>query len=151
MEAGLSADFSDVRIHTDGPAAASATSVQAHAYTVGNDIVFAAGEYRPDTPTGERTLAHELTHVVQQRTGPVDGTAREGGIAVSDPSDRFEQAAEASADRYMTGSSSGVASDTRVTPAVQREAALPEEEDAAVQGHFIQREEEPEEDEEMKA
>jgi hypothetical protein len=152
MEAGLGADFGDVRIHTDQAAAASAASVQAHAYTVGNEIVFGPGQYQPATPTGERTLAHELTHVVQQRSGPVEGTARDGGIAVSDPSDRFEQAAETRADAYMAGSAAGMASDASGA-AVQRQAALPEqeEEEPTAQGLFVQRQEEPEDDEEMKA
>ena len=48
-------------------------------------------------------LAHELTHVVQQRSGPVDGTDAGGGIQVSDPSDRFERDAVANADKVMSG------------------------------------------------
>lgn len=59
-------DFSQVRIHTDGEAAQSARDVNAHAYTVGRDVVFAAGRFAPGTPQGQRLLAHELTHVVQQ-------------------------------------------------------------------------------------
>ena len=93
MEGRFGADFSGVRVHTDGQAAASASSVNAHAYTVGNDIVFGSGRYDPASPTGQRTIAHELTHVVQQRSGPVDGTPAAGGIQLSNPADRFEQAA----------------------------------------------------------
>lgn len=59
-------DFSRVRIHADGEAANAAHAVSARAYTLGRDIVFAAGEYAPTTPEGGRLLAHELTHVVQQ-------------------------------------------------------------------------------------
>jgi hypothetical protein len=58
--------FSDVRIHTGGAAAASAGALRARAYTVGADIAFAHGEFRPSTDAGRRLLAHELTHVVQQ-------------------------------------------------------------------------------------
>ncbi len=59
-------DFSNVRIH-DGPqAAATAASIQARAFTLGRDVVFAAGEHKPDSASGKRLLAHELTHVVQQ-------------------------------------------------------------------------------------
>jgi hypothetical protein len=65
-------DFSDVRVHTDAPAAASAREVKADAYTVGRDIVFDAGRFMPGTHEGRRLLAHELTHVVQQ-TGGTDG------------------------------------------------------------------------------
>jgi hypothetical protein len=56
-------DFSDVRIHTGSDAAASARSIDAHAYTAGSDIVFASGQYSPDTPSGRSLLAHELAHV----------------------------------------------------------------------------------------
>ncbi|MFF8913338.1 DUF4157 domain-containing protein [Streptomyces sp. NPDC015032] len=96
MEARLGADFSDVRIHTDSMAKASAAGVGARAYTSGNHIVIG------DNGTDKHTLAHELTHVVQQRQGPVAGTARGDGLRVSDPSDRFEQEAEATANRAMS-------------------------------------------------
>ena len=62
-------DFSNVRIHTDTTAAASARSVSALAYTVGHNIVFGAGQYSPSTGTGQRLLAHELSHVCQQTSG----------------------------------------------------------------------------------
>lgn len=66
FEPRFGADFSSVRVHTDGKAAESARAVSAHAYTVGNDIVFNQGEYAPDTTDGRTLLAHELTHTVQQ-------------------------------------------------------------------------------------
>jgi len=69
MEPRFGHDFSDVRVHTDPPAAESATSVKASAYTVGRHIVFGAGQYAPNTAGGRVLLAHELTHVVQQRLG----------------------------------------------------------------------------------
>lgn len=59
-------DFSNVRLHTDSAAARSAQSINALAYTTGNDIVFNEGQYNPATDTGKRLLGHELTHVVQQ-------------------------------------------------------------------------------------
>jgi hypothetical protein len=62
-------DFSRVRIHTDARAAESAQALNARAYTIGHDIVFGAGQYAPHTPAGQRLLAHELTHVLQQRAG----------------------------------------------------------------------------------
>jgi hypothetical protein len=61
-------DFSHVRIHTDSQANESAKSVNALAYTVGTDIVFATGQYTPETESGKKLMAHELTHVVQQKT-----------------------------------------------------------------------------------
>lgn len=101
MESRLGSDFGDVRIHTDHAASESARNISAQAYTVGSEIVFQSGRYEPETPAGQRMLAHELTHVVQQRSGPVDGTPAAGGISISDPSDRFEQAAERNADMVM--------------------------------------------------
>ena len=59
-------DFSQVRIHTDAQAAESARDVNAHAYTVGHNLVFGAGQFAPGTLEGRRLIAHELTHVVQQ-------------------------------------------------------------------------------------
>jgi len=71
MEPRFGHDFSGVRIHTDARAAESARSVNALAYTVGNDIVFGAGQYAPANPEGQKLLAHELTHVVQQGAVPL--------------------------------------------------------------------------------
>ncbi|MFJ3672363.1 DUF4157 domain-containing protein [Streptomyces sp. NPDC090106] len=97
MEARLGADFSDVRLHTDHAARASAREIGARAYTSGSHIVVGSGG-------GDRhTLAHELTHVIQQRQGPVSGTDHGDGLAVSDPGDRFERAAEANATRALAG------------------------------------------------
>ncbi|HEU4432000.1 MAG TPA: DUF4157 domain-containing protein [Pyrinomonadaceae bacterium] len=59
-------DFSNVRVHTDSRANESARAINAKAYTIGNDIVFATGQHSPDTQQGQRLLAHELAHVVQQ-------------------------------------------------------------------------------------
>ncbi|MEU3430697.1 eCIS core domain-containing protein [Streptomyces gardneri] len=98
MESRLGADFSDVRVHNDSAARASAAEVGARAYTSGNHIVIGDGG-------GDRhTLAHELTHVIQQRQGPVSGTDNGSGLRVSDPSDRFEREAEANARRALSGS-----------------------------------------------
>jgi hypothetical protein len=60
-------DFSGVRVHADANAEQSARDLNAYAYTVGQDLVFAAGRYAPGTDEGRWLLAHELTHVVQQR------------------------------------------------------------------------------------
>ena len=66
MEPRLGHDFRSVRIHTDSRAAASARAVDAQAYTLGRDIVFAEGRYAPGSIEGQRLLAHELSHIVQQ-------------------------------------------------------------------------------------
>jgi hypothetical protein len=99
MESRLGADFSSVRVHTDAAAQRSAAGLGAHAYTSGEHIIMG-----PGVPA-RHTLAHELAHVIQQRTGPVAGTDLGFGLRVSDPSDRFERQAEAVAQRLLTGGS----------------------------------------------
>lgn len=69
MESRFGSDFSDVRVHTDSGAAASASAVNARAYTVGNNIVFGEGQYSPGTSHGRSLLAHELVHTLQQGGG----------------------------------------------------------------------------------
>ena len=69
MEKRFGHDFSRVRIHTDSAASESARVVNARAYTVGDHIVFDSGQYQPRSVDGQRLLAHELTHVVQQLGG----------------------------------------------------------------------------------
>lgn len=59
-------NFSEVRVHTDSSAVLAAQAVNARAFTIGNDVVFGAGQYAPNTREGQRLLGHELTHVVQQ-------------------------------------------------------------------------------------
>ena len=147
MQGRLGHDFSDVRVHNDSKAHESAQSVNAHAYTVGSNVVFQRDKYDPGSAEGKTMLAHELTHVVQQRSGPVDGSSAGGGIKVSDPSDRFEREASANAEKAMSGAGAGAAATAQLSAssaAVQREEA-PEEETA--QGSFVQREEAPEEEE----
>ncbi len=103
MEKALGFDFSTVRVHTDDEAARSARAVGARAYTVGDDIVFGSGRYQPESCSGQQILAHELAHVVQQRAGAVSGVEMGDGLAVSEPSDAFERAADASAARVASG------------------------------------------------
>jgi outer membrane protein OmpA-like peptidoglycan-associated protein len=67
FEPRFGADFSGVRIHTGGRATEAARSIHAKAFTMGQDVVFQSHAYQPNTTTGRRLLAHELTHVVQQR------------------------------------------------------------------------------------
>jgi outer membrane protein OmpA-like peptidoglycan-associated protein len=99
MESRFGHDFSRVRVHTDARAAASAAAVDALAYTVGTDVVLDSRHCRPETPDGRRVLAHELTHVVQQRNA--------GGLPwmprVLAAGDGAEQEAEAAADRIAAG------------------------------------------------
>jgi len=79
MEPRFGRDFGGVRIHTDPTAAESARAVDAHAYTVGQHIVFDSGKYDPHSGPGRNLLAHELAHTVQQRgTGPASPVLRLG-------------------------------------------------------------------------
>ena len=69
FEPRLGVDLSGVRVHHDGGAARLASSVNARAFTVGRDVFFGAGEWAPGTTRGDRLLAHELTHTIQQGGG----------------------------------------------------------------------------------
>ena len=98
------ADFSGVRVHTDAEAATSARAVGAHAYTVGNHIVFGEGQFAPRTSAGQRLLAHELTHVVQQTGGQVRRAAATSRSLVSelDEEDRTREEIGTSAPIFKT-------------------------------------------------
>jgi len=100
MEARFGHDFSQVRVHTDGTAAAAAKELQSLAFTHGQDIVFAAGQYSPRTPVGMRLLAHELAHTVQQRGAP---RTVQGFTEVSRPGAPLEREAESAASRVAEG------------------------------------------------
>ncbi|HEV2097338.1 MAG TPA: DUF4157 domain-containing protein, partial [Stellaceae bacterium] len=78
-------DFSRVRIHIDSVADQAAAGVNARAYTVGSDLVFAAGQYAPHTRQGKQLLAHELTHVVQQSGGSAQGVTSSGASVARQP------------------------------------------------------------------
>lgn len=81
MERHFGTDFSSVRVHV-GP---EAPAIGALAFTVGNTIVFAPGQYSPDTLRGQQILGHELAHVVQQRAGRVRNPFGSGLAVVQDP------------------------------------------------------------------
>jgi hypothetical protein len=76
MESSFGVSFASVRVHTDAHAAQRAGEHHARAYTSGQSIVFATGQYQPDTQTGRELIAHELAHVVQQSRGNAPGTHR---------------------------------------------------------------------------
>ena len=118
MEARLGADFSTVRLHTGATAQRSAAEVGARAYTSGEHVVIGEGG------ADRHTLAHELTHVVQQRQGPVAGTDDGTGLSVSDPTDAFERAAEATARRALSGPAPDAPAATPPAPEPERGAVL---------------------------
>jgi hypothetical protein len=97
----LGADLSGVRVHTGPEADSLNQAVNAVAFTTGRDIFFSHGAYAPEAPEGQRLLAHELAHTIQQAAGPVGGRHAEGGVMVSDPHDAFEQAADTAARRAV--------------------------------------------------
>ena len=78
-------DFSRVRLHADGPAAESAKAIQARAYTVGRDVVFAQNQLSTSTREGKRLLAHELAHIVQQGGGESAVVRRDLATPPPDP------------------------------------------------------------------
>ncbi len=91
---GSLGDLSDVRVHTDSTADQLNRSVAARAFATGTDVYFASGEYNPGSPTGDKLIAHELAHVVQQR-----GSSAGGPLSVSQPGDAMEQEADSVADQ----------------------------------------------------
>ncbi|GAC1342006.1 MAG: hypothetical protein NVSMB27_00330 [Ktedonobacteraceae bacterium] len=121
MEPRFGHDFSEVRVHTDAQAAESARSVNALAYTVGQDVVFGQGHYVPQTSEGRQLLAHELTHVVQQ--SPHLPPAHDD-LVVGSPADASEQAAHRVAGMVrtdQTASMAQIAQPSTSGPLVQRQ------------------------------
>ena len=112
MEDRFGRDFDAVRIHTGPDAARSAEALNAHAFTVGHDIVFANGAYRPHEQEGRRLLAHELTHVVQQ-----GGAASGPGLELAPSDGAGEREADSVSARVVaeTGSRAGPGTRTFVT------------------------------------
>ena len=91
FESRFGYDFSHVRIHNDPEAAKLARALNAEAFTYGRDIYFGEGRYNPNTLAGKRLLAHELTHVVQQRSGSVLGQQMTNGLQINFSKDVYEQ------------------------------------------------------------
>ena len=94
MEQRFAYDFSRVRVHSGTAAEISARNLNADAYTVGHDIVFAAGQFAPETHAGQQLIAHELTHVVQQqktdRLALARQPAKQPAPTATQPPRRFE-------------------------------------------------------------
>jgi hypothetical protein len=96
-ERALGQDFSDVRIHRDAEADGLNRSLRAKAFTTGNDIFFKSAAYDPASTAGQKLLAHELTHVFQQRS------ASSVENKISDPTDASEVEAHRVADAIVEG------------------------------------------------
>ena len=100
-------DLSDVRVHTDSTAHDLNHAVSARAFATGTDVYFAQNEYKPNTSDGDKLIAHELAHVVQQRGAPTSGP-----LTVSNPGDAMENEADAVADKISRARRSPSASST---------------------------------------
>ncbi len=105
LESSYGADLGGVRVHTDTVASDAARSVSARAFTTGQDVFFRAGQYSPGTAAGEKLLAHEVAHTVQQGSGgtAVARQADSSSLQISEPGDRVEREAEAAAERAVRG------------------------------------------------
>lgn len=98
MGESMGADFSDVRVHNDSQSSQLNQTLNARAFTTGQDIFFQQGEYNPGTSGGDKLLAHELTHVVQQQ-----GSASSGPLTLGPASDSYESEADSVSDSVVGG------------------------------------------------
>jgi len=143
----LGHDLSNVRVHTDAEADQINRQVDAKAFTAGQDVFFREGEYSPHSSGGQELIAHELTHVVQQKQGRVGQGG--SGMTVNAPGDIHEQEADRVAKQVVSpGDQAQVQRQEEMgSDAVQRQD-IPEEE---LQMKAVQREDLPEEELQMKA
>jgi hypothetical protein len=105
LEGYFGTGLSDVRVHTDPGAATAADSIDAQAYTAGRDIYFASGMYAPSSSSGQRLLAHEVAHVVQQSSGkqPTIAAKSAQGAKIGAADDPLETDAERKAEGFVSG------------------------------------------------
>jgi hypothetical protein len=133
MESGFGTSFEDVRVHQDAESDVLNRRLTSHAFTTGSDIFLRSDS----SPSDSRLMAHELTHVVQQRS-----MSGGGGMSVGAAGDSHEQHADAMADSVLSQS----AAPAQAAPAAQRESAPGQEEEAPQAMHDLsQREEDKEE------
>jgi hypothetical protein len=145
MEPALGADFSNVRVHADAGADALSQSLQARAFTTGQDVFFRQGAYDPGSSSGRGLLAHELTHVVQQ-----NGDEVRRKLTVGQPGDRYELEADQVAQSVLEREQHSIqeeADDLTVRRQVEEEEERFAQTNAEDTG--IQRQEEEEEKEEI--
>ena len=94
MEQSFGTDLSGVRVHTREQAAQASKDINATAFTHGQDIYFGEGKYQPGTGEGEKLLAHELTHTIQQEGNGGVQTKSNGEFSISQPGDPMEREAD---------------------------------------------------------
>ncbi|MCC6539680.1 MAG: DUF4157 domain-containing protein [Bryobacterales bacterium] len=114
MSAAFGRDFSGVRVHTDGHAGGLSRQLHARAFTVGDHVAFAPGQYRPGTLEGDALIAHELAHVLQQSRGLAGGGAE---VALERDADRSAASVVA---KLWTGEGSGSAPHLHAGLSLQR-------------------------------
>jgi hypothetical protein len=128
MEPALQQDLSGVRVHTDDAADQLSQEFSAKAFTTGQDVFFRKGEYDPGSSGGDKLLAHELTHVVQQGNAPTKLAGKK--MNVSEPGDAGEREADSVADAVMLPAGVSRQEDEEVqSAAISREPTTPEEEE----------------------
>lgn len=120
MEPRFGYDFSGVRVHADQKAAESADALSAKAYTVGAHVAFGADRYSPTLASGRDLIAHELTHVVQQARGHVEGKPIGQGFYLSRPEDRLERHATANQTGFDEGDGEATADDENAAAPIHR-------------------------------
>ena len=132
FEPRFGADFSQVRLHTNSAAAEAARAIQAKAFTAGQDVAFAAGEYVPDSAVGRKLLAHELTHTLQQK----DGASLQSAELISQRDDPAEREAQSMADNFVHTRDTDECErkDSAGRPAIQQHAtsAIQRDDDSSV-------------------
>ena len=111
MEEAFGADFSGVKVHTDGNANQLNRSLHSRAFATGQDIFFQQGEYNPDNKSGQELIAHELTHVVQQggaaekqvqaKDEETEQTTVQAKLTVGEVGDKYEQEADTVAEKVV--------------------------------------------------
>jgi hypothetical protein len=139
MSKSTGEDFHQVKVHTGPEADELNQKLGARAFTTGQDIYFRDGAYQPHSAAGQELLAHELTHVVQQRHGAVGSSSH---MTVNAPGDAFEQQADAVSHANTSG---------QAAPGLQREQAPEGEETVqakAEEEEMVQAQAEEEEEEE---
>ncbi len=128
------ADLSGVRVHDKPASAAAADAIGAHAYAVGQDIHFAAGAYQPGTQSGQKLIAHEVAHTVQQQNVSPTPQAK---LEVSEPGDVHEREADAFAESVVTGGAT-TGPIAKITPGVVSRAVIQRDKnfDKITSGHL---------------
>ena len=118
LEPQFGHSFENVRVHSDTQADQMAKSINANAFTTGQDVYFREGMFKPESGEGKKLLAHELTHTIQQSRGTSIGDAR---VSISQPDDALEQAAHAQANAVMEARGTPVQGVSSVQGVIQRD------------------------------